>query len=176
MARKIVRFLARVDDVLEVVVMSMIRFAFSRRGAILASLMAAGLVATLMIGSRPPDQGLQDGALVPALTGPDLDAQIADLELDDENLLGVRPVTITVDAIVGRHGDHAALVTYQGRSYRARPGTLIPQDGPPSFVVTRVGCDSVEAYDWMARQTVKSTYAKPEPVLPAGNGTEDPTE
>ena len=157
MARKLLRFLGRVDDVLEVIVVAAFRFAFSRRGLGLAGvcLIAWGVHAYM----SPPDQGLEPGALVPAVSGvnPELDENLSELDLD----AAAKPVEITVDAIVGRHGDHTALVTYLGRSYRARPGTLLPQDGPPSFVITRVGCDSVEAYDWVARQSVTSKWEQP---------------
>lgn len=163
MARNFLRFLARLDDLLELAVVSLYRFARTRRVAFFTGICLIAAAGVMWSGSHPPDQGLKDGDLVPAMAGPDLDAQLTVLELD-ENLLSVRPVNIRVDAIVGRHGDHCALVTYQGRSYRARPGTLIPQDGPPAFVVTRVACESVEAYDWMARQTVKADLPKTVPT------------
>ena len=164
MARTIKRFLSRVDDVLEVVLASVIRFLFSRRGVAVLALLAA---AEAYSWWHQPPQNLEVGALVPAISGtnpndPDLERQLSELDLD-----APQPVSISVDAIVGRHGDHSALVTYQGRSYRARPGTLIPQDGPPSFVITRVSCNSVEAYDWNARQSVKSSWTPPvQPELP----------
>lgn len=157
MARNIMRFLARLDDVLELLVVSAFRFAFSRRGAALAGVALIGFAAYAAL--RPaPDQGLEPGALAPAVSGinpSEIDDQLSDLDLD---AAAQQPVQVTVDAIVGRHGDHTALVTYDGRSYRARPGTLIPQDGPPAFVITRVGCESVEAYDWNARQSVTSKW------------------
>lgn len=159
MARKILRFLARCDDVLEVLVRAAFRFAFSRRGAAVAGT-ALIAYAALAHFSPPPDQGLQPGALAPAVSGvnqAELDDTLSDLDLD----AAAQPVTISVDAIVGRHGDHTALVTHEGRSYRARPGTLIPQDGPPRFVITRVGCESVEAHDWNARQSVTARWVAP---------------
>lgn len=161
MARKILRFLARVDDVAEVLVFAIARQIFSRRGALVAGVALLGWAAVAWYTPAPVDQGLEPGALVPAVSGvnnaADLEDQLSDLDLD----AAAKPVDITVDAIVGRHGDHTALVTFEGRSYRARPGTLLPQDGPPSFVITRVGCDSVEAYDWTARQSVTARYERP---------------
>ena len=159
MARNFIRFLARADDVLELVLLSALRFAFSRRGVLVAGLCLVGYAAQAYVTTPAQDQGLTPGALVPAVSGTNPDESLYDLDLDEA--LPTKPVEITVDAIVGRHGEHAALVSYQGRSYRARPGTLVPQDGPPSFVITRVGCDSVEAYDWMARQNVTAGYTKP---------------
>ena len=154
MARRILRLLFRLDDLLELAVHAFVRFARTLTGA--ATIAACLLAGALLWSARPPDQHLKDGALVPAISGgPEAEVQLPDLDL-----LPIQPVRITVDAIVGRHCDHCALVSYHGRSYRARPGTLIPQDGPPSFVITRVGCESVEAYDWSARETVKAEFPK----------------
>jgi len=156
MARKILRFLGRLDDLLELACVSTFRFFVSRRGALLAALLAGAV--GYVWWHQPPEQKLEPGALVPALAVNDLDREISDLQLDDTPLVPPRPVQISVDAIVGRHGDHSALITYDGRSYRARPGTLLPPDGPPSFVVTRVSCNSVEAYDWQSRRSITASW------------------
>lgn len=161
MLRPTLRFLARVDDLLELVVRSLFRFAVTRRGALLAGLGLIGAASVMWVVHHRPGQGPRPGALVPALAGPDLDLELQELRLD-ESLFQAKPAAIDVDVIAGRHGNHCGLVTYQGRCYRVRPGTLLPQDGPPSLVITQVSCDSVQAYDWVARQTIHAS--RPAPV------------
>ena len=56
-----------------------------------------------------------DAATLGAIPWLARDAEVVTVTVDvgqGESLLAVRPVSIKVEAIVGRHGDHCALVSY----------------------------------------------------------------
>lgn len=147
MHRPILRTLERLDDLLEFAVFAAFRFLASRRGLMVLASVAA--VVAMRGTPEPPSP-----AGPPAVSAQDLERELADLDLDDASVMGVQPVRFALECVTGAHGQHAAQVRFASRTYTARPGSLIPADGAPLFVVTRVDCNSIEAYDWMARQNV----------------------
>lgn len=147
MYRSIVRSLKRLDDLLEIAVLGAFRFAGTRRGLMLI----ASLVAIVAMRPSAPAPRMEPP---PAVSAQDLEQELADLDLEDDPVASTAPVSFELECVTGAHGDHAGMVRFGGRVYPARPGSLIPSDGAPLFVVTRVDCNAVEAYDWMARQSV----------------------
>lgn len=158
MSSKILRALARLDDLAEIAVLSLFGFLRTRRG-----LMVAGLIGLAWIAKPTPPADMP--ALiapedVPGMTAQDLEDELRALDIDDDRILSVQPVRFEVESVTGSHPEHGAIVRWQGRTYPVRAGSLIPSDGAPSFVVTRVDCSTVEAYDWNAHRSVTIREAR----------------